>query len=301
MQPIVSSGRVPSQLRQYAVLGALAIAAAGAIGAARPGAAGAAPPAVVTGAFVWHDLVTPDPAASRAFYKALFNWTFEDGKGIDPGYTIIRHEGQPIGGIVPLKRSGADAPTAQWLAYVTVSDVDRAAGAFRDAGGRVIRDPVNARKDLRVAVVSDPQGAPIGLASRGPLVEDGRVPGLNRWLWMDYVARDPATALSFYGSAIGFRNEVQETRDTFVYYLLSSDRPRAGLFLSPWTRDTAAWLPYVRVADPAAAAARVKELGGTVVVAPQPRVRNSSLAIVLDPFGAPIALQRYPFEPGATP
>jgi predicted enzyme related to lactoylglutathione lyase len=300
MSPIARA-HVPTLLRRYAVLAALAIAAAGAIGAARPGAAGAAPPAVVTGAFVWHDLVTPDPSGSRAFYKALFNWTFEDGKGIDPGYTIIRHEGEPIGGIVPLQRSGPDAPTAQWLAYVTVSDVDRSAGAFRDAGGRIIRDPVNARKDLRVAVVSDPQGAPLGLASRGPLVEDGRVPGRNSWLWMDYVARDTAGALSFYGSAVGFRNEVHETRDTFTYYLLSSDRPRAGLFLSPWTRDTAAWLPYVRVADPAAAAARVKELGGTVVVAPQPQVRNGSLAIVLDPTGAPLALQRYPFEPGAAP
>ena len=67
---------------------------------------------------------------------------------------------------------------------------------------------------------------------------------MHRWLWMDYVARDPAGALDFYGSAVGFRNEVHETRDTFIYYLLSTDRPRAGLFLSPWTRDTAAWLPY---------------------------------------------------------
>ena len=52
-----------------------------------------------------------------------------------------------------------------------------------------------------------------GLASRGPKVEDTRVPGLNRWLWMDYVARDPAGALTFYGSAVGFRNEVYETRE----------------------------------------------------------------------------------------
>jgi predicted enzyme related to lactoylglutathione lyase len=302
MAAIVTGGRGSRRLRRSAVLAALLLAAAGAIGAAPQGGGAAGKPAVAPGAFVWHDLVTPDPAGSRAFYRALFNWTFEDGKGIDPGYTIIRHEGQQIGGIVPLRASGPEKPVAQWLAYVTVADVDRAAGAFRDAGGRVIRDPVNARKDLRVAVVSDPQGAPIGLASRGPLVNDAGVPGMHRWLWMDYVAaRDTAAALTFYGSAVGFRNEVHETRDTFTYHLLSSDRPRAGLFLSPWTRDTSAWLPYVRVADPAAAAARVKELGGTVVVAPEPRVRNSSLAIVLDPSGAPLALQRYPYQSGATP
>src|SRR6185503_19446920 len=102
MKPVITSGRVSTRLRRYTVLAVLFLAAAGAIGAANPGAAnpGAAaadPPPTVPGAFVWHDLVTPDPAKSRAFYRAMFNWSFEDGKGIDPGYTIIRHEGQQIG------------------------------------------------------------------------------------------------------------------------------------------------------------------------------------------------------------
>ena len=49
------------------------------------------------------------------------------------------------------------------------------------------------------------------------------------------MARDAAAALTFYGKALGFRHEVSETRDNFTYYLLQTDRPRAGLFLSPWT------------------------------------------------------------------
>ena len=69
----------------------------------------------VPGEFVWHDLVTDDASACRAFYGALFGWTFEAGDGIDPGYTIIKHDGVPIGGIVlpdpkagqPLHRSVA--------------------------------------------------------------------------------------------------------------------------------------------------------------------------------------------------
>jgi uncharacterized protein len=43
------------------------------------------------------------------------------------------------------------------------------------------------------------------------------------------------------------------------------------------------------------------ELGGSVALAPRADVRNGSLAIVLDPAGAPLALQRFPFETGATP
>jgi len=253
-----------------------------------------------SGAFVWHDLVTSNPAACRLFYGSLLGWTFEAGAGIDPGYTIIKQDGVPIGGIVTLPPRTGASMVAQWLAYVVVADVDRAVEAFREAGGRVFRGPLDARKDLRIAVVADPQGAPIGLASRGPEVTDTALPALHRWLWMEYVARDAAAALDFYGKALGFGHEISESRENFTYYLLTTDRPRAGLFLSPWKRETSAWLPYVRVADPAALAARAAELGGTVALPPRPGVRSGSLAIVLDPTGAPLALQKFPFETGVT-
>jgi uncharacterized protein len=253
------------------------------------------------GEFVWHDLVTPDSAPCRTFYSALFGWTFEEGEGVDPGYTIIKHEGRPIGGIVRRQPPAGEAPVAQWLAYVLVADVDKAVEGFRAAGGRVYRGPLNAKKDLRVAVVADAQGAPLGLASRGPRVEEERPPGLNRWLWMEYVARDPEPALKFYSEVVGYRYEIHEQRENFTYYLLTTDRPRAGLFRSLWERETSAWLPYVRVADPVAMAARAAELGGTVLLPPAQRVRNGSLAIVLDPMGAAVALQKFPFESGVTP
>jgi uncharacterized protein len=204
---------------------------------------------------------------------------------------------------VPRQADKSGSTTAQWITYVAVADVDTAAKAVLRAKGRIVRGPLDARRDLRVAVVVDPQGAPLGLASRGPALPDGGpalpdegTPALHRWLWMEYVARDPAAALKFYGDVVGFSHLVHQTRDTFVYYLLSTDRPRAGLFRSLWDRDTSVWLPYVRVADPAEAAARAVALGGRVVLPPGPTVRNGSLAIVLDPAGAPIAFQKYPFD-----
>jgi len=262
-------------------------------------AVAAAPATKVSGGtFVWHDLVTSDAQKSRAFYSGMFGWTFEPGKGVDPGYTIIKHQGVPVGGIVTPR----EAVDAQWLTYVVVADVDRAVDEFRQAGGRVFRGPLKAQNDLRVAAVADAQGAPIGLANRGPLDQVGNtLPEVNRWLWMDYVAKDAAPAVEFYSRVFGFKSEVSERRADFTYYLLSNDRPRAGLFQSPLSRETAVWLPYVRVADAAAAAAKAKDLGGSIVVEPGPRVRNGSLAIVRDPAGAPIALQKFPFDTGVTP
>lgn len=261
---------------------------------------GAAASPVTVGEFVWHDLVTANPAAGRAFYGGLFGWTFEPGQGIDPGYVIIKHEGRPIGGMVQPRDGNAAA--AQWLAYVVVADVDQAAKTFEQAGGRIFRGPLTARGDLRVAVVADGQGAPLGLASRGPDIVDAEpVPGLHHWLWMEYVARDPVAALTFYRAAVGFEHEEPVTRQAFTYYVLKTDRPRAGLFETLWDREQSAWLPYVRVADPAASAARALELGGKIVLAPQAGVRDGSLAIILDPSGAALALQKFPFDTGVTP
>ena len=152
-----------------------------------------------------------------------------------------------------------------------------------------------------MAVVGDGQGAPIGLASRGAETGASQVPRNNRWLWMEYVAIDAPRALDFYSRAIGYTNEVTETREGRSYHLFKTDRPRAGLFATLWERETSLWLPYVRVEDAAAMAARVKELGGTVVLAPRADIRNGSLAIVLDPAGAPLALQKFPFDTKARP
>jgi uncharacterized protein len=267
-----------------------------------PGAAASTAAPAAIGDFVWHDLVTDNPAAARLFYGGLFGWTFEAGEGIDPGYTIIRHDGVRIGGIAMATRRAARPVVAHWITYLAVDDVDRVAARFRDGGGHVLRGPLNARKDLRVAVVADSQGAMLGLASRGPH-DAPPLPApapTHRWLWMEYLARDGAGALAFLRETLGFASEVAEVRDHVTYYWLSTDRPRAGLFSGPWQRETSAWLPYVRVTDPVAMAARVIELGGSVLLAPRADVRNGSLAIVLDPHGAPLALQRYPFDTGAT-
>jgi hypothetical protein len=57
-----------------------------------------------------------------------------------------------------------------------------------------------------------------------------------------------------------------------------------------------AWLPYVMVTDPAGLAERARALGGTVLFEPRADVRKGTLAIVADPSGAPLALQKWPIS-----
>jgi predicted enzyme related to lactoylglutathione lyase len=48
------------------------------------------------------------------------------------------------------------------------------------------------------------------------------------------------------------------------------------------------------VDDPAAVSARVTALGGRVILPPSPGIRNGTVAIVADPTGGAVALQKWP-------
>ena len=111
---------------------------------------------------------------------------------------------------------------------------------------------------------------------------------------MEYVAADTASAMTFYGGVIGYQHEQAEDQGNVAYHVLSPGKPRAGVFKNPFENVRANWLPYVLVNDPADLASRAQSLGGTVVVAPRPDLRKGTLAIIADPLGAVIALQKYP-------
>lgn len=107
------------------------------------------------GCMVWNELATSDPERARDFYGALLGWTVEADES---GYTTIRRDGEPNGGIRPLQEG--EAP--QWLVYFTVTSADAAADTVREAGGRVLAGPMAVTMG-RIAVVADPQGAALAL------------------------------------------------------------------------------------------------------------------------------------------
>ena len=65
---------------------------------------------------------------------------------------------------------------------------------------------------------------------------------------------------------------------------------RAGIRLAP-SFVKPHWLPYVRVKEPERIAEIAKKLGGRVVVV------DSDSAILIDPTGAPIAIQKWDEKP----
>ena len=246
------------------------------------------------GKFVWRDLVTEDPDAVKPFYAALFGWQFEEGRALGAPYTLVKYGGQYIAGISKTRRPQADQPVSQWLSFMSVADVDRAVEQTRAAGGSLVAGPLDLPNVGRGAVVVDPDGAPLGLlrSSIGDPA-DTAAPTLNRFLWTEHLSRNPQTSADFYASLAGF--EVRKVDfGGRPYWVLVKGRERAALLRNPIAVDRPIWLPYVRVEDPAASAARAAQLGGRVLLAPRADLRNGTLALIADPTGAVLALQKWP-------
>ena len=267
------------------------LAALGLLGAPAPAAA---IDPVEPGRFVWFDLMSKDVNAAKRFYGALFGWRFEDTKRGDRPYAVARLGSEPVAGIVdvsPLPNAGA-----QWISFMTVTDVDQTVEMVRSNGGRVLLEPREVPSIARAAVISDPQGAPLGLAQLRRNVADPTQPKANRFFWQEYLAEDAAKGLEFYKRLAGYESRISDTQIGIEYHVLTKSRARAGLFqLPPKTEVLANWLPYVLVDDPAALAARVTSLGGRILVPAAPDRRKGSLVVIADPEGAPLALQKYPY------
>jgi len=246
------------------------------------------------GRFVWRDLMTKDVAAAKRFYGDLFGWRFEDTKRGGRPYVLARSGSTLVAGIVDVTAVAEAGP--QWISYLAVADVDKTVAQVRSDGGKVFIEP----RDLpaaRVAVVADPQGAPLGLAQLKRDVPDPATPTQNQFFWQEYLAKDAAQALTFYKTLAGYDSAITDSRLGIEYHVLSRTRARAGLFQLPATSVGVEpnWLPYVLINDPSALAARVAGLGGRVILPAAPERRNGSLVVIADPGGAPLALQKYPF------
>ena len=85
-----------------------------------------------------------------------------------------------------------------------------------------------------------------------------------------------------------------QQREKGVYYMLNSqEQNRAGIMLRPSEEVEPLWLTHFAVKDVSNAAGRVTELGGTVLLEPDPEFRGGMLAVVVDPGGAILALHQW--------
>ncbi len=99
-------------------------------------------------------LDTPDVAKARAFYGALFGWTFDDDAS-RPTYAHVSGSNPPFG------FTKAERATGNTSLYFRVDDITAMCKRVADLGGRAAA-PAESASGLSV-VVSDDQGVSFSL------------------------------------------------------------------------------------------------------------------------------------------
>lgn len=159
------------------------------------------------------------------------------------------------------------------------------------AGGTVVMAAMDIMTEGRMAMVSDPSGAVVGLWQ--PRDHQGaevfHVPG--SLTWNELQTRDLAAASAFYAAVLGWRWEPIEGGDGYLVAYLDTkegdDKSNAGAMTVPDgvpAEVPSYWAVYFAVADCDTSVARAGELGGTVFL-PAMSMGPGRYAGITDPTG----------------
>ena len=238
------------------------------------------------GKFVWNDLLTDNVAAAKNFYGQLFGWTFEQSGR----YTVVKSEGQGIGGMLQVGDNDDITVEARWICSLSVADVDKAAALVTDEGGIIHEGPLDMLNRGRGALISDPQGVELLLLYATDGDPEDNEPAIGSWLWHELWSYDTEASLVFYQKLAGY-DYVGEKNDYLI--LLKDEQWRAGIRNISDSEFTMRWIPVVRVADTVETAEQAKKLGGKLLVDPRPTPSGGSVALLSDPSGALLIIQRW--------
>jgi predicted enzyme related to lactoylglutathione lyase len=254
------------------------------------------------GKIIWHDLLTDTPVRTEVFYSELFGWKFEALPDKKINYTLIRHEGELIGGMVDQNRLPNKMDISQWVVGLSVVNIEKTAETLLEAGGTVYTPPTSLGERGQIAVVADSQGALLALLETrdgDPLDGEG-ITAPGGFLWDELWADDVAGAAEFYHrlSPYTIDEETLGSEESPMDYrvLITNDHPRAGIRPNPVEDLQPMWVSYLRVADLAELdriLEEVEPLGGRILVPATERPGGGVVAVIAGPSGAGIALQTW--------
>ncbi|HEY0629843.1 MAG TPA: VOC family protein [Sphingomicrobium sp.] len=254
------------------------------------------------GGFIWYELMTTDAAAAGGFYSAVVKgWSFGERLPTDVDYRmILRSDGGNAGGVLTLTdemQSGGARPI--WLGYLHVRDVDGTVAAIKAEGGQAMMEPWDQPGVGRVAMVTDPQGAPFYLMNPTPPADNPNavsdvfsVDQAEHVRWNELSTSDPDGAVAFYTRHFGWAQEGDMDMGEFgKYRFIQRDGVMIGAIM-PRMPDmpVSLWSFYIGVDDIDRAAAAIKDNGGSILNGPMEIPGGEYALNGMDPQGASFGL-----------
>jgi predicted enzyme related to lactoylglutathione lyase len=245
--------------------------------------------------FIWYELMTPDVDRAQKFYGDVVGYSIIPSVNPDFDYRMWALREIVLGGLMKIPEGAASTDIrAAWLGYVHVADVDDAADSIVAAGGKILMRPTTIPNIGRLALVTDPQGAPFYVMvpkHGGAFTSLG--PKLGQCSWNELHTTDSAAALDFYVKQFGWVNSGDidmGAMGTYHMFSTGAGGPVGGMMVNPQV-PRPGWLFYLNVEDIEAAIARVEAAGGRTLFGPQQVPGGQWVITAIDPDGATFALR----------
>jgi predicted enzyme related to lactoylglutathione lyase len=235
----------------------------------------------------WVDVSTRDIPTTVEFYSMLFGWEAAD-QGAEAGhYHMLRKGGLDVAGLGPAQPG---QPTA-WSTYIAVDDADDALAKATAAGGTAMMPVTDVFEQGRMAFVSDPTGAMVGLWQGKATIGSRIVNEPASPVWHELGTRDLDAAKDFYTALAGWDYAPMDGPNTYLLCQVNG-RPVCGMM--PLSDEMPAetpshWMAYFGVSDTDTSARRVTELGGAIIVEPFDTPVGRA-AVVRDSTGATFSI-----------
>jgi hypothetical protein len=248
----------------------------------------------MAGNFCWYEHMTIDMKAAQTFYGAVVGWTMRDAGMPGMAYTLLAADGVDVGGMMALPqnlRDGGARPA--WMAHIAVDDVDAAAARVATAGGSIHRPPADIPNVGRFAVVADPQGATFMLFQPLRGLPKAAAPGTPGHIgWHELFTTDNKAAFDFYAKQFGWTKAASMDMGAMgTYEIFAIDGAQSGGMMNkPEAIPKPVWLYYFNVDAIDAAAGRVTNAGGKIVMGPHEVPGGQWIVQCVDPQGAAFAL-----------
>jgi predicted enzyme related to lactoylglutathione lyase len=251
------------------------------------------------GTFSWPELATTDQKAGVAFYRALFGWDVSDSPiGPTEVYSTLQMRGKPVGAAYTMRPDERQMGVpSHWNSYVTVANADEAARKAASLGAKVVAPPFDVMEHGRMAVLQDPTGAVFQVWQPNKHIGAMILNEPGALCWTELTTTDTKAAEKFYTGLFGWGVKHGAPGAPMEYTEFSvNGQPGIGMMAKPADMPAhipSYWMPYFQVTNADESAAKIKELGGSIMVPPHDIPGTGRFAIGRDPQGAMFAVFQF--------